>query len=261
MRKEKRCPSFFRTVRFMGDIFMAKKIVVASGKGGVGKTSVAVGLAQALVARERSVIVIDCDTLRSVDLLVGAGETLLYDWGDVILERCSLDDAVCQAGGICMMTCPHTYQGITLKKMKELMSALDKRYDYVLIDSPAGVEMGFILSCIAADSGIVVSTPDPVCVRSVGTTANEMGNYGVKDVRLIINRVIKRDLKRSRMLNFDSVIDMTEVQLIGVIPEDDRIRFAPMGGKIYERRNSSYRAFSNIAARLEGESVLLSYYC
>ncbi|MGN1443942.1 MAG: AAA family ATPase, partial [Acutalibacteraceae bacterium] len=77
---------------------MAKKIVIASGKGGVGKTSVAVGLAQALAARDKSVLIIDCDTLRSVDLLVNAGETMLYDWGDVILERCSLDDAVYKTG-------------------------------------------------------------------------------------------------------------------------------------------------------------------
>lgn len=240
---------------------MAKKIVVASGKGGVGKTSVAVGLSQALAAREKNVIIIDCDTLRSVDLLVNAGETMLYDWGDVILERCRLDDAVYKAGEVSIMTCPHTYKGITLKKMKALMALLDKRFDYIIIDSPAGVEMGFILSCIAADSGIVVSTPDPVCVRSVSATADAMEKYGVKDIRLIINRVVKRDLKRNRMLNFDSVIDMTEVQLIGVIPEDEKIRFSAMGGKIYAKRNISYRAFSNIAARMEGESVLLSYYC
>lgn len=240
---------------------MAKKIVIASGKGGVGKTSVAVGLSRALAARDRKVIIVDCDTLRSVDILVGAGETLLYDWGDVILERCSLDDAVFQAGDISIMTCPRTYQGITLKKMKALMSLLDKRFDYIILDSPAGIEMGFILSCIAADFGIVVSTPDPVCVRSVGTTADEMEKYGVKDVRLIINRVVKRYLKQSRMLNFDSVIDMTEVQLIGVIPEDEKIRFSSMGGSIYAKRNASYIAFTNIAARIEGETVLLSYYC
>lgn len=240
---------------------MAKNIVIASGKGGVGKTSVAIGLSRALAARGRKVIIIDCDTLRSVDLLVGAGETLLYDWGDVIQDRCSLDEAVYRTGDICMMTCPHTYQGITLKKMKEMIRLLDKRFDYIILDSPAGVEMGFILSCIAADSGIVVSTPDPVCVRSVGTTADEMEKYGVKDIRLIINRVVKRHLKQSRMLNFDNVIDMTEVQLIGVIPEDEKIRFSAMGGKIYAKRSASYAAFTKIAARIEGETVALSYYC
>lgn len=240
---------------------MAKKIVIASGKGGVGKTSIAVGLAKALAERGRSVIIIDCDTLRSVDLLVNAGETLLYDWGDVILGHCQLDDAICQAGNICMMTCPRTYRNVTVKKIKVLMGMLEKRFDYILLDSPAGVEMGFILSCVAADSGIVVSTPDPVCVRSVGATADEMTNYSVRDVRLIINRVIKKDLKRNRMLNFDSVIDMTEVQLIGVIPEDPKIRFSAMGGKIYAKRNVSYRAFTNIAGRIEGENIPLDYYC
>ncbi|MGN1195442.1 MAG: AAA family ATPase [Acutalibacteraceae bacterium] len=240
---------------------MAKKIVIASGKGGVGKTSIAVGLSKALAARGKKVIIVDCDTLRSVDLLVNAGETMLYDWGDVMLERCQLDDAIYQAGDICIMTCPHTYKSVTLKKMRVLMNLLDKKFDYIFLDSPAGVEMGFILSCIAADSGIVVSTPDPVCVRSVGATADEMAKYSVNDVRLIINRVVKRDLKRSRTLNFDSVIDMTEVQLIGVIPEDEKIRFATMGGKIYSRFNSSYKAFNNIAGRIEGDNIPLDYYC
>ena len=240
---------------------MAKKIVIASGKGGVGKTSVAVGLGKALAARGRRVIIVDCDTLRSVDLLVNTGESLLYDWGDVMLERCQLDDAIYRADDIFMMTCPHTYKDVTLKKMRALMEILDKRFDYILLDSPAGIEMGFILSCVAADRGIVVSTPDPVCVRSVGATADEMTNYSVSDVRLIINRVVKKDLKRSKTLNFDSVIDMTEVQLIGVIPEDDKIRHSAMGGKIYARLNPSFRAFNNIAARLEGENVPLDYYC
>ena len=240
---------------------MAKKIVIASGKGGVGKTSIAVGLSKALAARGKRVILVDCDTLRSVDLLVNAGEMLLYDWGDVMLERCQLDDAIYQTGDICMMTCPPTYKNVTLRKMKVLMNLLDKKFDYIFLDAPAGVEMGFILSCIAADSGIVVSTPDPVCVRSVGATADEMAKYSVNDVRLIINRVVKRDLKRSRTLNFDSVIDMTEVQLICVIPEDEKIKFATMGGKIYARFNTSYKAFNNIAARIEGENIPLSYYC
>ena len=240
---------------------MAKKIVIASGKGGVGKTSVAVGLGKALAARGRRVIIVDCDTLRSVDLLVNTGETLLYDWGDVMLERCQLDDAIYRADDVFMMTCPHTYKDVTLKKMRALMEVLDKRFDYILLDSPAGIEMGFILSCVAADRGIVVSTPDPVCVRSVGATADEMTNYSVSDVRLIINRVVKKDLKRKKTLNFDGVIDMTEVQLIGVIPEDDKIRHSAMGGKIYSRLNPSFRAFNNIAARLEGENVPLDYYC
>ncbi|MCM1545386.1 MAG: hypothetical protein NC110_08830, partial [Ruminococcus sp.] len=152
------------------------------------------------------------------------------------------------------------FRGVTIKKMRVLMSLLDKSFDYILLDSPAGTDLGFVLACIAADRGIVVSTPDAVCVRSVCTAADEMRKYGITDVRLIINRVVKRDILKSRFLNFDTVIDRTEVQLIGVIPEDKAIRFSSMGGgSIYKKGQTSYKAFKNIAGRISGYDIPLKF--
>lgn len=237
---------------------MAKKIVIASGKGGVGKTSVTVCLGKSLAQSGKKVLLIDCDTLRSIDILLGADERIVYNWGDVIRERCEIGDAIYNVGELDIMTCPKDYIGVSIKSMKELVKKLDSLYDYILLDSPAGVEMGFIAASYVADKGLVVSTADPVCVRSVCQTADEMRKYKIENIRLIINRAVRSDIRRNKMLNIDKVIDLTQVQLIGVVPEDENIRHASMGTEIYSKENISYKAFNNIARRIDGYYVPLN---
>lgn len=237
---------------------MAKKIVIASGKGGVGKTSLTIGIGKALAARGKNVLLVDCDTLRSIDILLGADDAIVYNWGDIINERCRVEDAVYQKDGISFMSCPRDYMGVSVKSMKALVNKLDGMFDYILLDSPAGIEMGFIISSYVADRGIVVATPDKVCVRSACAAAQEMQKYKVDSVRLIINRAVRSEIRRNKMLNIDKVIDMTEVQLLGVVPEDESIRLASMGKNIFSKNNLSYKAFCNIAARLDGEFMPLN---
>lgn len=237
---------------------MAVKIVVASGKGGVGKTTLTVALAKALSALGNKVLVIDCDRLRSVDLISGITEQLVYDFGDVVFGRCEPEQAVYEKKGISVMSCPSDYDGISEDDMKRLADNYDCDYNYIFFDAPAGVGSGLRLACAAADRGLVVSTADLVCVRSACTAAAQMEKMGVSQCRLIINRVEKKDIVKGRLLNVDKVIDSTRVQLIGVVPEDEKIRLASMGGEIYKKRHESYRALSNIAARLCGQYIALS---
>ena len=196
---------------------MAEKILIASGKGGVGKTSLTVGLGKALAAMGNRVLLIDCDCLRSIDLLVG----------------------------------------VTEKDMKRLLDKYDTDFNYILIDAPAGIDRGLTLSAAGADRAIVISTPDLVCVRSACIAARKIGSLGIDDVRLIINRVARKDVVRGRLLNIDSVIDGVEVQLIGVVPEDAKIRFGAMGMNIYKENQISFDSLNNIAARITGEYVPL----
>lgn len=238
---------------------MAKKIAIASGKGGVGKSSLTVGIGKALAARGKKVLLIDCDCLKSIDLLTGITEFLLYNWGDVIKERCESENALYSAGDVSIITCPDSYDDITEEQMKSLVRKYEDDFDYILLDSPAGIDKGLSLSCSVADRGLVVSTPDLVCVRSACIAAREMAKHGVTDTRLIINRVKKRDVTKGRLLNVDSVIDSTEIQLIGVVPEDAKIRLGSMGQGIFKKGQVSYKAFCNIASRLDGESVPLKF--
>lgn len=237
---------------------MAKKIVIASGKGGVGKTTLTVGLAKALTALGNRVLIIDCDRLRSVDLLVGVTESLVYDFGDVIFGNCEPEKAVYEKNGIGVLSCPASYEGIDGEKMRALSEHYDCDYNFILFDAPAGIDRGLELASAAADKGIVVSTPDLVCVRSACTAAKEMEKMGVAECRLVINRVHKKDITKGRLLNVDRVIDDTQVQLIGVVPEDERVRLGSMGGEIYKKRFVSYTAFTNIAKRICGQYIALS---
>lgn len=238
---------------------MAKKIAIASGKGGVGKSSLTVGIGKALAARGKRVLLIDCDCLKSIDLLTGITEFLLYNWGDVIKERCESENALYDAGDVKVITCPDSYEDISAEEMKAFVKKYEEDFDYILLDSPAGIDKGLSLSCSVADRGLVISTPDLVCVRSACIAAREMAKFGVSDTRLIINRVKKRDVTKGRLLNVDCVIDSTEIQLIGVVPEDAKIRLGSMGQAIYKKGQVSHKAFDSIAARLDGESVPLRF--
>ena len=237
---------------------MAEKILVASGKGGVGKTSVTVGLGKALHKSGRRVLIIDCDMLRSVDLLTGVTENLLYDWGDIALGRCEAAQAVQTSADVDVITCPLSYEGIDGEKMKKLVALFDEQYDYIFLDAPAGLGKGFELALSGADRALVVSTADLVCVRSACIAADFIFARGMKDVRLIINRVMKKDIRKGRLLNVDTVIDSTQVQLIGVIPEDKAIRLGSMGKNIYRAGQDSYVPFTNIASRIRGEYIDLA---
>lgn len=236
---------------------MAEKIVIASGKGGVGKTSVCVGLGRALCALGKKVLIIDCDCLRSVDILTGVTEKLVYDWSDVIFSRCDKIQAVYETKDVSVMTSPTSYEGISTFYMKELLSLYEEDYDYILLDAPAGLGTPLRLASAAADRAIVVSTPDMVCVRSACTAGDELIKLGIYDVRLIINRVLKKDVKKGRLLNMDSVIDNVQVQLIGIVPEDAKLKLGSMGMTVYKKGQVSFKPFTNIAKRICGTYVEL----
>ena len=236
---------------------MAKKIVIASGKGGVGKTTVCIGLGKALCKSGFRVLIVDFDNLRSVDLLADAAERIVYDWGDVVLGRCESSEAIYDCGEISIMSCPGSYGDFKPSDIKKLMMLYDSQFDYILMDSPAGIGTGLSLACSGADRGLVVSIPDLVSVRSACIAADSMKQFGVDNCRLIINRFIEKDIRKKRLLNIDEVIDSTEVQLIGIVPEDKKIRMGSMGRPIFMPDQISYYAFTRIAQRIQGKNVPL----
>ena len=234
---------------------MAEIFVIASGKGGVGKSSVTVGIGRALSALGSKVLLIDTDVgLRSLDLLIKGTEALVYDWGDIILGRCEPQAAVVSEESVSLLTCPREFSDdFTPEAFKALVTGFNDSYDYILIDSPAGIGKGLTLACSAADHGVVVATPDPICVRGACRTAEIMAKLSVTDTRLIINRFRKKATEKRKLLNIDSVIDETTVQLIGVVPEDSEIGF----GSIYAKEQLSTGSFTRIAKRFTGVAVPL----
>lgn len=236
---------------------MARRIVIASGKGGVGKTTVCVALGKALAGMQKKVLLLDFDNLRSIDLMLGAAQDVVFDWGDAAKGRCAAKDAVLEAGGVSFMACPPGYDGITKDDVKRLIHELEAAYDFLLFDAPAGIGTGLSLACAAAQKGLVVATPDLVCVRAACRAAEQMDSLGVQNCRLVINRAVYRDIRRKKLLNIDDVIDETGVQLIAIIPEDKQLRHAGTSGKLFAPRNLSYEPLRRLAQRIQGKQVPL----
>ncbi len=239
---------------------MARKIVIASGKGGVGKSSVAAGLSCALQRAGHNVLVVDCDVgLRSLDIMLGTGENMLFNWGDVIMGRCSAESALTPtAYGPTLLCAPSEYEHeYTPQAMQKLAAEYEERFDYMIFDSPAGVGTGFKLSAAAADSAIIVATPDEVCVRSGAIAADNLAKLGIEYSRLIINRFdVKATVKR-KLLNIDDVIDSTRLRLLGIIEQDTAISFNLSRGKPLPLRSGAAKAFNRIAGRLDGKRIPL----
>ncbi|MGN0463543.1 MAG: P-loop NTPase [Acutalibacteraceae bacterium] len=237
---------------------MAQKILIASGKGGVGKTSCAVGIGRALTqTMGRSVLLVDGDVgLRSLDVLLGVSDRIVYDWGDVIFDRCLPAAAVVPCGGVDLLTCPLQFDSaFTPESMRRMINFYDKDYDFIIIDAPAGIDAGFMLSASVADRALIVSTADRVCVRSAQRAGEKLEEAGIEDIRLIINRFRKRSVSAKKLLNIDAVIDETMIQLIGVVPEDEDITF----GRVSEKKSQiSYQPFVRISRRILRQEVPLS---
>lgn len=238
---------------------MAQKYIVASGKGGVGKSTVTAGLCRALRTRGHRVLAMDCDVgLRSLDLLLRAGENLVFDWGDVLSERCTIEQAIVPADGVSLLTAPLSrdlpYQA---DNMRALANRLDPLFDYILLDAPAGICGEFHLAAAMADSAFLVATPDEVCLRSAGKAAETLDTFGVTEKRLILNRFHAAAVQNNFLVNIDDAIDRTGVQLIGVIPEDPEIAFRMPQGQLPGKKSAARAALERITRRIEGENVPL----
>lgn len=228
---------------------MAEKIVIASGKGGVGKSSCSVAIGRELANRGYRVLLVDTDiALRSLDVLLGVSDRVVFDWGDIICGRCSDKKAIIKCGNVDLLSCPlRDDEALTPKAFKETIMLFDKLYDFIVIDSPAGVDKGLEIASSAADRALIISTSDNVCVRSASKAAQKLEEMGVENIRLIINRFVTKSVRKNRLLNIDSVIDNTAVQLIGVVPEDENITF---GIVMKKKSQISYQPFVRITNRI-----------
>ena len=241
---------------------MGKVIVIASGKGGTGKTTTAAALSSALAARKCRVLCIDADVgLRNMDLSLGLSEMALPDFCDVIEGRLSLEDAAFQHPTVLslyFLSAPSLMspEEIDPEKMRELLDSARRSFDYCIIDSPAGIGSGFRLAARFADSAIVITTSDITSCRDVQRTVMELKALGIEDVSLIVNRIRPRLLKFSNQ-NIDDIVDTAGARLLGLVPEDRSVILSANKGipLINYTSRGAAAAFSRIAGRLLGERI------
>lgn len=236
--------------------------VVTSGKGGVGKSTVCVGLSCALAERGQRVLVIDTDMgLRSLDLMMGVADKAVHDLSDIFSRECDPQSAICASPlheNVFVIPAPSTIDlNCTPEDMQYLCRGLAEHYDTVLIDCPAGIGRGFHLAIAAADRAILVSTPDMVCARDIHTASTLLDRQEIS-YKMIINRLRPRAVMKGHMLDIDEIMDIAQVPLLGVIPEDDAVTLATANGRAFPPKSYASVCMNNIAARFCGESVKLA---
>lgn len=238
---------------------MGSVIVVTSGKGGTGKTSITGGVSSCLARLGKSVLCIDMDIgLRNLDISLGLSDRALMDFSDVVLGRCSLEKAAVShpdLPGLSLLTAPMSFiPQLTQWQVQELLDEARKRYDYIMIDSPAGLGQGFHLATCGADRALVVSTNDASSLRDAQRTVAELDR--LDQIHLVMNRIQPKLLRQLRT-TIDDAMDAAGLPLIGVVPEDPRVILSANQGRplILGGRQGAANACLNIAKRIQGLRV------
>ncbi|MGL5085272.1 MAG: septum site-determining protein MinD [Clostridium sp.] len=242
---------------------MGVSIVITSGKGGVGKTTTTANIGTALAALGNKVVVIDGDTgLRNLDVLMGLENRIVYTIIDVIDNRCRLKQALIKDKrypSLCLLPTAQTKDkdDITAQDMLKVVKALKEDFDYVLIDSPAGIEQGFENAVIGADRAIVVVNPEITSVRDADRVIGKLDAKGLDDHAVIINRLNYEMTQRGDMLDISDIIETLSIELLGVVPDDKNITVSTNKGEpiVLDESSHSGQAFRNIAKRITGVDV------
>lgn len=242
---------------------MAKVITVTSGKGGVGKTTATANLAAALAAEGHKVVCIDGDIgLRNLDVVLGLENRIVYDLVDVIEGRCRLRQAMIRdkrLPELFLIPAAQTRDksAVTPSDMVHLADELRNEFDFVLIDSPAGIERGFRNAIAPADIAIVITNPEVSAVRDADRIIGLIEAEEKGPARLIINRIKPEMVKKGDMLSTEDVLELLAVELIGVVPDDEQVINSTNRGTpvVLDGKSRAGQAFRNIAKRLSGETV------
>ena len=238
----------------------ARVITITSGKGGVGKTTTTANLAAALAELKKRVVAIDTDIgLRNLDLIMGVEKRIVADLVDVIEKRAELRQAMIkhkQYPDLYVIPAAQTRDktAVSPAQMVEVVKQLRPDFDFILIDSPAGIERGFRNAIAAADEVLIVTNPEVSAVsdadRIVGLMEADERHLPMK---LIINRVKPEMVRRGEMLSIQDVVEILSLDPIGVIPDDESVLIGSNRGELLVGRSGD--AYRQIARRLLGEDI------
>ncbi len=245
---------------------MGKAIVITSGKGGVGKTTTTANLGTGLAALGQKVCLVDTDIgLRNLDVVMGLENRIVYDLLHVVEGQCRLRQALIKdkqfGDRLVLLPAPQTREKDAVKpdQMKALMEELREEYDFILLDSPAGIEHGFKNAVAGADAAIVVTTPEIAAVRDADRIIGLLEASELYDPRLIINRVRPGMVRRGDMMSISDIDDILAIDILGVVPDDQDIIVSTNKGEpiVTDPRSRAGQAYRNIARRILGEEVPL----
>ena len=248
---------------------LAKVIVLTSGKGGVGKTTSAAAIGTGLALRGKRTVVIDFDVgLRNLDLVMGCERRVVFDFinvinGDAKLNQALIKDKRNDNLYIFPTSQTRDKEALTRDGVERVLEELKDNFDYIVCDSPAGIEHGAITALYFADSAIIVTNPEVSSVRDsdriIGILASKSRraehNLEPVDVYLLLTRYSLERVKRGEMLSVEDVKEILSIPLLGVIPESESVLRASNTGTpvVFDQESPAGRAYLDSVARFVGE--------
>jgi septum site-determining protein MinD len=241
-------------------------ILICSGKGGVGKTTLTANLGIALAKQGAKTAVLDADFgLRNLDLLLGLENRIVYTAQEVLAGSCRLEQALVkhkQEPNLALLPAgnPRMLEWLTPEDMGKIATMLGESFDYVLIDAPAGIEGGFKNAMASAKEAIVVTTPEVSAVRDADRVIGLLNTEGVKPIQLVLNRVRPKMMANQEMLAVSDVTDILALPLLGLVLEDEQVIVSTNRGEpltLNGTKSPAALAYTNVAKRLLGEEVPL----
>ena len=241
----------------------AKVVTITSGKGGVGKTTVTANLGAALAALGQRVVCIDADIgLRNLDVVLGLENRIVYDIVDVIEGRCRLRQAMIRdkrLAGLYLIPAAQKRDktAVSPSDMVRLCDELRPDHDWIVVDSPAGIERGFRNAIAPADQVFVITNPEISAVRDADRIIGLIEAEEKGPASLIINRLNYEMVRRGDMLSTDDMVELLAIDLLGIVPEDGKVVVSTNRGTpiALDDKSQAGQAFRNIARRILGEEV------
>ena len=219
---------------------MARKIVITSGKGGVGKTTVLANLGIYLSKQGYRVALIDADFgLNNLDVVLGIEDKVVYDIADVLLGRCRVKQALVQdetRKNLYVLSSMglKTNSNLTNQNLKIVVENLSGTFDYILIDCPAGIDEGFHKAVSVVDEAILVATPTMSSLRDADKVISILKSYEIENIKIVLNRVRGDLILENKMIDPFSVERLLKTEIVGIIPEEDEV-FLSCGYEIPSR--------------------------
>lgn len=242
---------------------MAVTALVASGRGGAGKSTVTALLGEALAFSGARVLAVELDSgLRSLDGALGVAKDVVFDLGDIIRGSSKASDAVYRCGfcgRLSLIAASARSAELPRGTLGRIAGELGGDFDFMLFDCPAGIGPAISVAGAEADCALIVATPDPASISGARAAADTLKGVGCVQQRLIINRVPPKVRLLSPLASLDEVIDGSGVQLIGALWDDRETRDAVAFGRALSPSSKNAAPFANIARRMRGERVPLSF--
>ena len=241
---------------------MAEIILIASGKGGVGKSTTTAFLGKAMASSGKKVLLIDSDTgLGALDIMLSVADKKMNTWLDVSNGNCESENALIKiSDNLFLLPSPTLYpETIDEDVFVKITQECENNFDIIFIDASAGIDENLKRAAKCSDRAIFIATADEISVKCAAAAASETEKFGIEreDMRLIINRFEKKAAIKSKLLNVDGVIDKSGIRLLGIIPEDKKIPYSSVTSVLPDKKSRFCKAVKRITDRIGGKNIPL----